>query len=227
MKTVYIKGQQVQLKQIIGEGQEAVVYRLNPTLVVKIYRQPNDPQYQGNLQEQQGAKDRLRIIQQKLRNFPKNITPHVIGPVELAYNKNQEVIGYKIFLNWAKFTEHNNKIDKGRFYDRDGNPTLKYSESPYYPKNHITDFYIDDNEAQSHMVLVYPEDIKAFENVPKPQASKEDLLALLKEHLKLNVKVKGDREGGYQTVSVDITVLFAGETICGSRDYTSFCVNNN
>lgn len=94
MKTVYIKGQQVQLKQIIGEGQEAVVYRLNPTLVVKIYRQPNDPQYQGNLQEQQGAKDRLRIIQQKLRNFPKNITPHVIGPVELAYNKNQEVIGY-------------------------------------------------------------------------------------------------------------------------------------
>jgi predicted Ser/Thr protein kinase len=43
MKTITINQKKITVKQIIGEGQEAVVYKLSPTEVVKIYRQPNDP----------------------------------------------------------------------------------------------------------------------------------------------------------------------------------------
>ena len=79
MKRLFCNGQPLQYKTIIGEGQEAVVYRLSPTLVAKIYRQPDDPYYQGNATEQQASKLRLQFIAQKLKAFPKGLPKHAIG----------------------------------------------------------------------------------------------------------------------------------------------------
>jgi tRNA A-37 threonylcarbamoyl transferase component Bud32 len=94
MRRIYINGQLTTVKQIIGEGQEAVVYRLSPTEVAKIYRQPDDPYYQGNIIEQKAAKIRLANIQSKLLSFPKVLPPHVISPKNLAYDGKQQVVGY-------------------------------------------------------------------------------------------------------------------------------------
>ena len=94
MKTIYINNRPTVVKTIIGEGQEAVVYKLSPTTVVKVYRQPDDPYYQGNTIEQKGATVRLKAIRQKLQAFPQGLPKNIIAPSALVYDDKNTVIGY-------------------------------------------------------------------------------------------------------------------------------------
>lgn len=102
MKRLFCNGQPIQCKISIGEGQEAVVYRLTPSLVAKIYRQPDDPYYQGNIQEQQAAKIRLQLISQKLQSFPKGLPSHAIGPKDMITDIKGNIVGFTMpFIDQA------------------------------------------------------------------------------------------------------------------------------
>jgi hypothetical protein len=94
MKRLFCNGQPLQCKNSIGEGQEAVVYRLSPLLVAKIYRQPDDPYYQGNPTEQQAAKIRLQLISQKLKVFPKGLPSHAISPKDMITDIKGDIVGF-------------------------------------------------------------------------------------------------------------------------------------
>jgi len=97
--TVYLNGQRRQLPPtaIIGKGGEADIFRLDGGRVLKLYKQPNDPDYAGNPSAQAGAKERLAEIQTKLPAFPGAVLPErVVSPLELAYRRSTgtDIAGY-------------------------------------------------------------------------------------------------------------------------------------
>ena len=134
--------------------------------------------------------------------------------------EHDEETGYRFFFEWADFTDHNRRIDKCQHYDKSGKPTLSFFDSPYYPKNHRTDMYIDENELQEHVAI--EEDPDRFRNPPKLQISKDDLKALLKEHLDINVKLTCGQEGRSMYINSIVKVLFDGEEIASADDQDSF-----
>ncbi|MFH1430526.1 MAG: hypothetical protein ABIG71_03330 [Candidatus Uhrbacteria bacterium] len=97
---VYLQGKRIRVspKQAIGKGGEADVYDIGKGLALKIFKQPNHPDYQGQPIEQQGAKERINAHQKKLPAFPKGLPKHVIVPEVLAHNQKQRVIGYAMPL---------------------------------------------------------------------------------------------------------------------------------
>jgi hypothetical protein len=97
MATVYTNGRRRQLSptKVIGKGGEADVYDLSDGTVLKLYKQPNDPDYTGNPTAQAGAVQRLREQQHKLPAFPSGLPGRVVAPIDLAYDKNPgKVVGY-------------------------------------------------------------------------------------------------------------------------------------
>ena len=97
-KNVYINGQPqtLQPSMVIGQGGEAVVYRLKGGDVLKLYMEPSDPTYAGNPDAQTGAKFRIKEHQTKLPAFPHNVPPLVVAPEQLAYDhpSGGQVVGY-------------------------------------------------------------------------------------------------------------------------------------
>jgi H/ACA ribonucleoprotein complex subunit 3 len=102
----YVNGKKFTLdpKKAIGKGGEADIFDIGNQLVLKIYKQPNHPDFQGQVQEQQFAKLRLSEQQHKLPAFPRNLPQRIIAPQDLAYDKNGDhIIGYTMrFLQKAE-----------------------------------------------------------------------------------------------------------------------------
>lgn len=88
MPTVHINGRRRQLApaKIIGAGGEADIYDIGGGQVLKLFKQPNDPVYTGNMAAQTGARERLKEYQRKLAAFPSGLPQGVIAPMELAFN---------------------------------------------------------------------------------------------------------------------------------------------
>lgn len=80
-KNIYINDQLVLISDsdILGIGNEAVVAKWNK-YAVKIYKDSDHPDYQGNPHEQQAARERLAEHQTKLREFPNNLPGEVVSP---------------------------------------------------------------------------------------------------------------------------------------------------
>ncbi|KAI9130265.1 hypothetical protein [Acaryochloris sp. CCMEE 5410] len=98
---VYINQKRVRLRpqQAIGKGGEADVYRLNRTTAVKLFKPPSHPDFEGMAEAQQGARERLALHQQKLRQFPQSLPERVISPQALVMNQNgQRILGYTMPL---------------------------------------------------------------------------------------------------------------------------------
>lgn len=98
---VYINQKRVRLRpqQAIGKGGEADVYRLNRTTAVKLFKPPSHPDFEGMVEAQQGARERLALHQQKLRQFPQSLPERVISPQALVMNQNgQRILGYTMPL---------------------------------------------------------------------------------------------------------------------------------
>lgn len=98
---VYINQKRVQLrpKQAIGKGGEADVYRLNRTTAVKLFKPPSHPDFVGMAEAQQGARERLALHQQKLRQFPQSLPERVIAPQTLVMNQSgRRILGYTMPL---------------------------------------------------------------------------------------------------------------------------------
>lgn len=114
MPTVYINGQRAQLRatDLIGKGGEADIYDIGNGQVLKLYKQPNDPDYLGNTEAQQAASERLIEQQQKLPTFSSLAVPsRIVKPASLAYNKvsSGKITGYtmqylknmEVLLKWS------------------------------------------------------------------------------------------------------------------------------
>ncbi|MBX7221743.1 MAG: hypothetical protein K1Y36_17455 [Blastocatellia bacterium] len=103
---VYIAGKRYKLNpsQVIGKGGEADVYDLGNQTALKIFKAPDHPDFQGNPHEQQAARERIAIHQEKLRAFPINLPGKVVKPHNLATDKScQQIVGYTMkFLQGAE-----------------------------------------------------------------------------------------------------------------------------
>lgn len=96
MATVYIGNARVNVgaSQLLGFGGEAEVYELDRTRVLKLYKQPDNADFEGQPAVQDAVRKRLREHQHKLREFPRNLPSNVIAPLEVATTKSGEVVGY-------------------------------------------------------------------------------------------------------------------------------------
>ncbi|MGE5660156.1 MAG: hypothetical protein ACM37W_26500 [Actinomycetota bacterium] len=98
---VYINGKKIRLKPThsIGKGGEADVYDIGKGKALKLFKQPDHPDYQNLPEQQQAARDRLAEHQYKLRLFPSNLPSRVIGPQELATDvSGNTIVGYTMQL---------------------------------------------------------------------------------------------------------------------------------
>lgn len=101
MKEVVVHGTKIRLDptKSIGVGGEAYVYDIGRGTALKVYKQPNDPDYKGMPAEQAGARDRLKLHQKKLPDFPRNLPRGVVAPRELAHDKpGGQIVGYTMDL---------------------------------------------------------------------------------------------------------------------------------
>ncbi|MBD2075712.1 hypothetical protein H6F86_17810 [Phormidium sp. FACHB-592] len=98
---VYINGKRIRAdpKKAIGKGGEADVFQLDQTTALKLFKLPTHSDYQGLPQEQQTARDRLQIHQQKLLQFPHHLPSRVVAPSALATDKaGKMILGYTMPL---------------------------------------------------------------------------------------------------------------------------------
>lgn len=98
MFAVYINNKTVSLRpsDMIGEGGEAEVYKVDNDTALKLFKQPNHPSFRQDSNAANLSKQRLLEHQTKLIQFPKRVAPHVVEPKELVYSSSNrnEVIGY-------------------------------------------------------------------------------------------------------------------------------------
>jgi hypothetical protein len=83
---VYVNNQAVTLSpsMVIGQGGEAVIYRLKGGDVLKLYHAPDDPVFAGDKLAQVAAQLRLDEQQAKLPAFPRALPSQVVAPQGLA-----------------------------------------------------------------------------------------------------------------------------------------------
>jgi len=98
----------------IGKGGEADVYMLDSQTALKLFKQPDHPDFAGNLQAQQASRERLKEHQRKLPAFPAGLPVAVVKPIDLARDDRGIILGYTMQL-----------VKKAE-------PILRYSERSYH-----------------------------------------------------------------------------------------------
>lgn len=78
----------------IGRGGEAVVYRLNQSIVAKVFLNNKAPEYKDDEQLQEASKMRIEEMQEKLFDFPQGLPQQLVIPNGVLVRKNKEVFGY-------------------------------------------------------------------------------------------------------------------------------------
>lgn len=78
--------------QAKGKGGEADIYLLDSKTVLKLYKQPNHPDF-DNPADREAARRRIAVHQTKLRDFPRNLPDHVITPDELVFDQHGKITG--------------------------------------------------------------------------------------------------------------------------------------
>jgi hypothetical protein len=102
---VYLNGNRLSLNpsKAIGSGGEADIFDIGGGFVLKVFKQPNHPDFTNMRIEQRMAELRLLEHQKKLPAFPKNLPSRVISPVDLATNKNSsKILGYSMKLSFSR-----------------------------------------------------------------------------------------------------------------------------
>ncbi|HLM43024.1 MAG TPA: hypothetical protein VK458_04105, partial [Myxococcaceae bacterium] len=94
---LYLEGKKLRVDptQALGKGGEADVFDLGDGRVLKVFKQPEHPDYDNLPQEQAAARARIDEHQRKLPAFPKPLPARVISPQMLATDrKGKTVLGY-------------------------------------------------------------------------------------------------------------------------------------
>lgn len=81
-------------KLISDTGGEAYVYNIGNGKAAKVYKNPDDPEYEDDPLAQEAAQRSIRLYQRKLMTFPRNLPEQVIAPQDLAYDEHEQIIGY-------------------------------------------------------------------------------------------------------------------------------------
>ena len=103
---VFVGGKRIKLdpQASVGKGGEADVFAIGGGRVLKVWKTPEHPDYEGTPSEQDAARARIDLHQQKLRAFPRGLPPRVVAPVELATDRSgQRIQGYTMdFVDGAE-----------------------------------------------------------------------------------------------------------------------------
>lgn len=97
MAEVYVVGKRIVTNpsKAIGKGGEADIYDIGGGKALKLFKQPNHPDYVGFPNEQTAARERIQVHQQKLKMFPKGLPGRVVVPEELATDQAGDIVkGY-------------------------------------------------------------------------------------------------------------------------------------
>ena len=98
MTAVFIDGTRVALtpQTLLGQGGEAEVYDLGDGRVVKWWKPPEHPDFEGLPDAQAAARKRIAEAPAKLRALPGNLPRGVVAPAgfALAGKRSQDVVGY-------------------------------------------------------------------------------------------------------------------------------------
>ena len=97
----YIDGKAVTIDpaRALGKGGEADVFDIGNNTALKIYKTPDHPDFAGNPTEQEYVRNRIKGIQEKLREFPKTLPERVVTPKNLATDQyNSRIVGYTMRL---------------------------------------------------------------------------------------------------------------------------------
>ncbi len=101
MAEVFIGGKAITLdpKKMLGQGGEATVYDIGSGVALKVYKQPNHPDFTGQPDIQRAVKDRLAQHQKKLQAFPQGMPAHVVAPKDIATSRDgKTVVGYTMSI---------------------------------------------------------------------------------------------------------------------------------
>jgi serine/threonine protein kinase len=85
---------------IKGEGGEATIYGLPGSKALKIFKEPDHPDFAGNPDAQKAALVRLDQHQRKLPKIPKDLPKSVVVPEAFATDPSGRIFGYRMpFIN--------------------------------------------------------------------------------------------------------------------------------
>lgn len=88
----------IDLSKPLGDGNEAVVVDIGGGLAAKIFKEPDHPDYKGNLLEQEVARHRIQEHQKKLLDVPKNMGTAAVTPIDLLRKSNKQIAAYTMSL---------------------------------------------------------------------------------------------------------------------------------
>ncbi len=90
--------QDVSASDIIGEGGEAEIYKINAQTVAKIFKLGSHPDFAQSAHMALLAEKKDQERQDKLPQFPKRLPPKVIAPVDFLFSTNKskpnQIVGY-------------------------------------------------------------------------------------------------------------------------------------
>lgn len=98
---VFRRGHRLQVSptQAIGKGGEADIYDLGSGEALKLFKGPDHPDYAGSPADQDAARERLALHQDKLRAFPSSLPGRVVAPADLVTDqRGRRVLGYTMPL---------------------------------------------------------------------------------------------------------------------------------
>lgn len=98
---VFLNQKRIKLdpRKVIGKGGEADIYAYGTDQALKIFKTPDHPDLAGFPHEKRAALDRLKLHQDKLPAFPKNLPTRVIAPETLATDSTgRQIRGYAMRL---------------------------------------------------------------------------------------------------------------------------------
>ncbi|MFB5759022.1 hypothetical protein [Paenibacillus medicaginis] len=72
---------------------------------------------------------------------------------------------FELKFDFSEFEQHNKRFEKINWYDKQGNPSLRWSETSFYPKNRIETFYIDYDTEINFLEIVTEERINDPEEI--------------------------------------------------------------
>lgn len=96
MTEIYLGNKRFRLDpgKAVGKGGEADVFNIGDGRVVKLFKPPTHPDFDGLAHAQEAARQRIREHQEKLLAFPTGLPSRVVSPLELARTKSGDIAGY-------------------------------------------------------------------------------------------------------------------------------------
>lgn len=92
----------------------------------------------------------------------------------------KEQWGINLFFDFSQYEEYNKQFMKPNFYDNNGLPTIKWSESKFYPSKKVTSYWFDPDLKQ------YPLPFEVVGDASYPTI--EECLELIKKIATVEIK---------------------------------------